>query len=336
MTIILIDDNFFSLYAIISYFEIFLEVAMNAILKKYPVPATGLILGLAAAGNLVQSYGEGLRNVFGLISAVLFILMIVKIIKFPKGVKEALDNPVVASVFPTFTMAAMLLSTYIKPLVPTVAFVVWIAAVILHAVLIVQFTKKYVADFKIKTVFPSWFIVYVGIVVSSVTAPAYKMAAVGQIAFWFGLVTYLALLPVVLYRVFKIKEIAEPAKPSLVIFAAPASLLLAGYMNSFETKNMTMILVLATLSIIMYIGVLAVLFNVLKLKFYPSYSAFTFPLVISAISMKLTNGFLIKTNQPVAMLKYIVKFQEAAAVIMVVYVLYRYMKFLFEAEQQKA
>lgn len=309
---------------------------MNALLKKYPVPATGLILGLAAAGNLVQSYGEIFRNMFGLISAVLFILMLVKIIKFTKGVKEALDNPVVASVFPTFSMAAMLLSTYIKPLAPSFAFAMWVAAVVFHGILIVLFTKKYVLNFKIKTVFPSWFIVYVGIVVSSVTAPAFKMTSVGQAAFWFGLATYLVLLPIVLYRVFKIKEIAEPAKPTLVIFAAPASLLLAGYMNSFETKNMTMIVFLAALSIIMYIGALIALFNLLKLKFYPSYSAFTFPLVISGISMKLTNGFLTKTNQTVEILKFIVKFQEAAAVLMVIYVLYRYMKFLFETEQQKA
>lgn len=309
---------------------------MNAILKNYPVPAAGLILGLAAAGNLFQSYGEIYRTTFGIISAALFILMIVKIIKFPKRVKESLDNPIVASVFPTFSMAAMLLSTYIKPLVPSFAFAMWIAAVILHTALIVMFTKKYVLNFKIKTVFPSWFIVYVGIVVSSVTAPAYKMMAVGQAAFWFGFVTYLVLLPIVLYRVFKIKEIAEPAKPTLVIFAAPASLLLAGYMNSFETKNMAMVVFLAFLSMIMYIGALTALFNLLKLKFYPSYSAFTFPLVISGISMKLTNGFLMKTNQTVEVLKYIVKFQEAAAVLIVLYVLYRYMKFLFEAEQQKA
>jgi exfoliative toxin A/B len=162
------------------------------------------------------------------------------------------------------------------------------------------------------------------------------MIAVGQSAFWFGLVTYFVLLPVVLYRVFKVKEIPEPAKPTLVIFAAPASLLLAGYINSFEAKNMTMIVFLALLSVIMYVGALASLLQLLKLKFYPSFSAFTFPLVISGISMKLTNGFLIKTSQPVAMLKYVVKFQEAAAVIIVIYVLYRYLKFLFETEMQKA
>jgi len=81
---------------------------MNALLKKYPVPITGLILGLAAAGNLVQSYGEIFRSLFGIVSAILFVLMIAKVVKYPKDIKESLDNPVVASVFPTFSMAVLI------------------------------------------------------------------------------------------------------------------------------------------------------------------------------------------------------------------------------------
>lgn len=309
---------------------------MERILKKYPVPITGLILGLAAAGNLVQSYGEIFRNIFGLISAVLFILMIAKILKFPKGVKESLDNPVAASVFPTFSMATMLLSTYIKPFAGSLALAVWIAGLVFHMALIFLFTKKYVVNFKIKQVFPSWFIVFVGIVVASVTGPAFNAAAVGQMAFYFGLISYLLLLPTVLYRVVKIKEIPEPALPTLAIFAAPASLLLAGYINSFASKNMAMIWFLAVLSIIMYIAVIIMLFKLLKLKFYPSYSAFTFPLVISGISMKLTNGFLIKSGQAVNSLKYLVKFQELVGIAIVLYVLYRYVQFLAAKEDQQS
>lgn len=309
---------------------------MEQILKKYPVPVTGLMLGLAAAGNLVQSYGEIYRNIFGLISAILFILMIIKILKFPKGVKESLDNPVVASVFPTFSMAIMILSTYLKPFAELPAFIVWIAGLIFHIALILLFTKKYVVNFKIKQVFPSWFIVFVGIVAASVTGPAYNMAAIGQIAFYFGLISYLLLLPMVLYRVVKIKEIPEPALPTLAIFAAPASLLLAGYMNSFTDKNIGMVWFLAALSIIMYAAVIIMLFKLLKLKFYPSYSAFTFPLVISGISMKLTNGFLTKSGQAVASLKYLVKFQEFVGAAIVLYVLYRYVQFLTAKEGQQS
>lgn len=301
---------------------------MNQILKKYPVPIVGLMLGLAAAGNLVQSYGEVYRNIFGIISAILLILMIAKTIKYPKGVAESLDNPVVASVFPTLSMAIMLLSTYIKPYASQVAFAIWIIGISIHIILILWFTKKFVLSFKIKQVFPSWFIVYVGIAVASVTGPAFTMANVGQVAFWFGFITYLILLPIVIYRVIKVKEMPEPTLPTLAIFAAPASLLLAGYMNSFKTKNMAIVWFLMALSIIMYVAVIIKMFKLLRLKFYPSYSAFTFPLIISGIAMKLTNGFLNKSGQGIASLQYLIKFQEAVGVIIVLYVLIRYIQFL--------
>lgn len=301
---------------------------MKSILKKYPVPITGLILGLAALGNLVQSYGEVYRSIFGIISAILYILMLIKLVKFNTDVKESLKNPVVASVFPTYSMATMLLASYLKPLSQSLSFILWIIGLILHITLIIWFSKKYVLDFTIKQVFPSWFIVFVGIVVASVTAPAFKMTFVGKLAFWFGLITYIILLPIIIYRTVKIKEMPEPTLPTLIIYAAPASLLLAGYMNSFETKNMIMVAFLMSLSVMMYIAAIILLPKLLKLKFYPSYSSFTFPIIISGIAMKLTNGFMTKSGNPIVWLKYLIKFQELVAVVLTIYVLYKYIIFL--------
>ncbi|MCR1933188.1 TDT family transporter [Clostridium tepidum] len=305
---------------------------MNEFLKKYPVPIVGLMLGLAAAGNLIQSYGEIYRNVFGILSAILLVFMLGKILKYPKDVVKSLDNPVVASVFPTMSMGIMLLSTYCTPYLSSFAYLMWIIGIILHIILILWFTKKFVLNFNIKQVFPSWFIVYVGIVVASVTAPVYKMANIGQVAFWFGFATYLILLPIVLYRVIKVKEMPEPTLPTIAIFAAPASLLLAGYMKSFETKNMMIVWFLMLLSVLMYISVIVMLVKLLKLNFYPSYSGFTFPLIISGISIKLTNGFLIKSKQAIPVLKYLVKFQEIIAISITIYVLVRYIQFLLPKE----
>ncbi len=306
---------------------------MTQILKKYPVPATGLMLGLAALGNLIQSYGEVYRSIFGVLSAILFVLMIAKMIKYPKDIVIALDNPLVASVFPTFSMTIMLLATYIKPFSQIAALIIWIIGLALHVILMIWFTKKYVLKFKIKQVFPSWFIVYVGIVVASVTGPMFQLSAIGKLVFWFGLATYLVLLGIILYRVIKIKEIPEPALPSLAIFAAPASLLLAGYMNSFEMKNMAILYFLMALSLIMYTIVIFLMFKLLRIKFYPSYSAFTFPFVISGICMKLTNGFLIKSGHVITALKYLIKFQEAVAFVLIIYVLVKYIEFLFAKEK---
>lgn len=302
---------------------------MERIIKRVPVPIAGLMLALAATGNLVLSYGAFYRNIFGALSALLLILITAKFFIDSKDVGESLKNPVIASVFPTLTMGTMLLSTYIKPYLPSIAMAVWVFSIILHCGLIIIFTKNFIFKFDIKKVFPSYFVVYVGIVVASITAPAYNLANVGKYIFYFGLIAYLCLLPIVIYRVFVVKAIPEAALPTITIMAAPASLLLAGYLGCFQNKNMAMIGFLACLSLVMFIGVVLYLPKLIMLRFYPSYSAFTFPLVISAIGMKQTNAFLIKLKEPIAVLNYLVKFQEVLAVLIVLYVLIRYMEFLF-------
>lgn len=307
---------------------------MDKIIKKLPVPIVGLMLGLAATGNLVQSYGDIYRNIFGIISTIILALVLMKIFIYPKEVKISLDNPVVDSVFPTFSMGIMLLSTYLRPYGPSLAYGMWIIGLLLHIFLIIRFSLRYLSPIKIEKVFPSWFIVYVGIVVGSVTAPAFNMIWLGKVLFWFGFISYLALMPIVIKRVFIVKNIPEPALPSLAIFSAPFSLCLAGYMNSFVDKNMTLVWLMLSISQITYFAVLLYLPKLLKGNFYPSYSGFTFPLVITAISLKATNAFLTKSGTTISFLNYLVKFEEIVAVVIVIYVLVKYLVFLTTRESE--
>ena len=83
---------------------------MKDIIKKVPIPLCGVMLGTAALGNLLQSYGEGIRNVCGIFAAFLLILVLLKLIMFPGMIKEDMGNPIMASVSGTFTMALMILS----------------------------------------------------------------------------------------------------------------------------------------------------------------------------------------------------------------------------------
>lgn len=303
---------------------------MKESIKRIPTPIVGLILALAATGNLVESYGSKYRNIFGLVSATILVLYLVKLIRYPKKVREELDNPVVASVFPTLSMALILLSTYIRPFLPILAFSIWIIGLILHVILILNFTIRYTLEINLKQVFPSWFIPYVGIVIGAVTAPAFQMVGLGKFLFWFGIISYLILLPIILKRLIKEKDIPKPAQPTIAIFAAPLALCLAGYINSFTDKNMVIIWGLVILSQFTYLMVILQLPKLLKLSFLPSYSAFTFPLVISAISIKLTNGFLVNNGQSVRILQYMVGVEEIIAVLIVLYVLLRYILFILK------
>lgn len=298
---------------------------MGKLLKAIPIPLAGVGLALAALGNLVQSYGQGFRNVLGLISAVIIVLLYLKIITNFSGFMEEMNNPITSSVFATFPMANMLLATYLKPYAGGIAKGLWFFAIAMHVVLILYFISKFVLKFDINKVFPSWFIVFVGIVVASVSSPAFEMTGLGRNIFWFGLVANAILLAIVIYRTVVVKGIPEPAFPLLAIYSAPVALNLAGYMSAFEAKSNTLVYILLILSQVLYFYALTVLGRSLaKGKFFPAYAGFTFPLVISAISLKLTNGYFGKAGISVPGMGVLVKIEEAIAVVVVLYVLFKF------------
>lgn len=306
---------------------------MKDTIKKVPVPLCGVMLGLAALGNLLQSYSEGIRYVCGVFAAFFLVLVLLKLIMFPQMIKEDMKNPIMASVAGTFPMALMLLSTYVKPFIGKWAYYIWIFAIVLHVILIVYFTVKFIAKLQIPKVFASYFIVYVGIVVASVTAPAYEKTSIGTAAFWFGFVTLVLLLILVTYRYVKFKEVPDPAKPLICIYAAPTSLCIAGYIQSVTPKSYGFILAMLVVATVIYIFALVKAAGYLKMSFYPSYAAFTFPFVISAIASKQTMACAANMGKPLSFLKYVVLVETVIAVILVVYTFVRYMGFLFDRKK---
>jgi len=299
------------------------------LLKKLPYPAAGLMLGLAALGNLLATHSANLRYTLGAISFAILVLLVLKTIINVTDLKAAFEQPAVASVLPTFSMGMAILAGYIRSNVPQVSLYLWYSALLLHLAILIAFTLKHVVSFNIKKVFPSWFIVYVGLAVFSVTAPAFSQRPLGQAIFWFALVAYVALLPLTLYRVLVVKEVPPPATPLIVIFTAPSSLALAGYLNSFVDKNINIVWFLAACTLLSFFAVMACMPRLLKLPFFPSYAAFTFPFVITGIALKGTNGFLNQSGRGFALLSSSIQLFELWAAVMVLYVLYRYITFVF-------
>lgn len=293
-------------------------------IKKIPLPATGVMLGMAALGNLLQSYSEGVRLLCGAVSLILGILIVIKIILYPGQFAGDMKNPIMASVSGTFSMAVMLLAGYAKPFVGSSAVIIWYAGIGLHIALMVYFTARFMIHLKMQQVFASYYIVYVGIAVASVTAPAFDKLAVGTAAFWFGFAAALILLVLVTYRYVNFKQVPEPAQPLFCIYTAPVSLCLAGYIQSVHPKSLGLVLFMMILSSVIYIAVLIKTPAYLKMKFYPSYAAFTFPFVITAIGLKMAMACLGGMGHPVPALSYAVAGETVIASVLTIYALVRY------------
>ncbi len=290
---------------------------MKELIKKVPLPISGLMLSIAALGNLLRPYGENLRNILGFISFTLLVLLILKAFIDKKSFVAGFNNPIIAGVMATIPMTMMILSSYLVVINRSLAVMFYMMGIVLHAIYILAFTKKYIINFSLATVFPTHFIVYVGIVCASVVAPVHQMQSLGVVIFWVGFLAYLVVLPIVTMRVVKLGFDKEIAKPSFAIYSAPASLCLAGYLNAFAETNLLLENILLLFAIGSFLIVLIKMKDLITLPFYPSFSAFTFPFVITAIAIRTLGRFTVLAN-----------FALFFAIVMVSYVFIGYLKHL--------
>ena len=298
------------------------------IIKTLPTPISGLALGSAALGNLLQPYSSSLQLLFNLLSLIIIVLLTIKfVLEFDK-LKKELESPVIATVLATYPMSIMLLASFSKKYIGLLSMPIWIIGIFLDFCVVCYAIYNFIIKEKhISNIYPTWFITFVGPAVVTVTAINYNLETLGLIYFYFSYINYLVLLPFVLYRVYKYKHYKDGDYPTITIFSAPGGLLLASYMIGVSQKSNMILAILIPLTILLFIFVLIQLPYLLKRKFYPSFSAFTFPLVICAIAFQKTGIYYQITE--FSILNILIHLTELLALIIVIYVWYGFIKNLF-------
>ena len=294
-------------------------------IEKIPIPICGLILALLSLGNLLNDTHPYLRVICATIGIIFMILILAKLILYPKNIKEDFKNPVILSNSGTFSMSLMLLSTYLSQFMPNIGYGVWILGVALHILLMIYFTYHFIIrNFDISTVYPSYWIVFIGITMGAITAHAHGLDDIGFIFFLVGFIAMIITLPLVIYRYLKHRDIPDSNKPLICIFTAVLSILIVGYVNSYDAISVEFLEIMYAFACIFYIFALAKFIEYRKLEFYPSFAAFTFPFVISGLA---TKGVLSKIGSNIT-LSNILSLQTLIATAIVLYVLIKYIKFL--------
>ena len=295
------------------------------IIKNLPTPIAGLALGSVALGNLLQPYSSSLQLLFNLLSLIIIVLLTIKFTLGFDKLKKEMKNPVIATVLATYPMSIMLLASFSKKYIGLLSMPVWIIGIFLDScVVFLAIYNFIIKERHIRNIYPTWFITFVGPAVVTVTAINYHLETLGLIYFYFSYINYLVLLPFVLYRVYKYKHYNDGDYPTITVFSAPGGLLLASYIIGVTQKSNMVLAILIPLTILLFIFVLIQLPYLLKRKFYPSFSAFTFPLVICAIAFQKTGIYYQITEFSI-----LIHLTELLAIIIVIYVWYGFIKNLF-------
>ncbi len=294
-------------------------------IEKIPLPICGVILALFSLGNLLNDTHPLLKAICATLGMIFLVLIISKLILYPEKIKADFQNPILTSNSGTFSMSLMLLSTYLSPFIPNIAFGIWILGVALHILLMIYFTHHFIIhNFNILTVYPSYWIVYVGITMGAITAHAHNLEEIGIIFFIVGFIAMILTMPLIIYRYIKYTDIPNGNKPLICIFTAVLSILIVGYINSFNTISNEFLMVMYIFACILYIFAFVKFIEYRNLKFYPSFAAFSFPFVISGLA---TKGVISKIG-PNIILNNILNIETVIATVIVAYVLMKYIKFL--------
>jgi len=300
------------------------------------VPICGLSLGLASLDRFLwYIYADVyVFNVFALFAFIIAGLFTLRIILDGRGILREIQTPAIFGVLPTYTMTLMLLSAYAADhmggMIADISLGVWAGAIIMSYVFMLFFIRKAFFGFSMDKVMPSWIIIFVGYVVASVTSPSFGMEGLGRMLFWSGFIGYAAMLPLLAYRTLIFRKIPEHLVPTIAIFAAPVNLCITGciaaYGDDLTAMAGTALMILTVMGVISYAIVVAYLPVMLNRKFYPSFAAMTFPLVISTVAFyRLGEHHDLLSNGIFSILQMATL---VIAVFIVVYVLIRYIVFL--------
>lgn len=300
-------------------------------IKKIPIPMGGLILAIISLANyFLQQGAKDVGTLLAWFAIVLLLLLSCRIILDFRQILIDMNNPMIASVAPTYTMSIFGIATFLHQFETITGFAttLWYFGVILHVALMVYFAFRFVftRQLTINSLYPSWFITFIGIGVITFTSPIFN-DVIGTIFFYIAIINYSILLPLILYRVIKTAYDEKPHFPLLTILTAPTSLCLAGYITITDEHSTTIVAIAFVISQALYLVALYFLSNLWKLQFYPSFAAFTFPLVITAIAAHLANSVL-----KLPFLDFLVLFELTIASLVTLIVTIRYAFFIFTKE----
>ncbi len=306
-------------------------------LKKLPVPVLPAFVGTLTLSNVYGGMGyTWVRYAAMALATIVVLCYIVKIIVFPRVCEAEYNQTVPSSLYAGFTMCLMILGSFYYEIGLGFGKLIWLVAVIIHAVHIGIFTRRNIIDKRdINTTLPSWFVTYNGIMVSCVTGGAMNMRLLLQIITIYGILIYLLLIPVMIYRL-----ITVPVKPAVYhtmpVVLAPCSLCVVSLINTFNKPAFF-------ITSFLYICVLAsLLFIVVKLPdyfsfdFVPGFAGLTFPMAIGIVASTKMAGYLTARGMEsaAAAVTQISGFQIYLTTMLVGYVLLNFLRMLLKTKKR--
>lgn len=249
---------------------------------------TGLSLAWEKAAFLL-GFPLIVSQILLLISACTFIIIAVtyalKARRYPHAVIEEFHHPIKMSFFPAFSIAMLLMSIATLSISFTLSFYLWAMGSIIHLGFTLYTLGQWLHQpkFKISHSTPAWFIPVVGNILVPVAGVEHGFLEVSWFFFSIGLVYWIVLKTLIFNRMFFHEPLPQKLLPTLFILIAPPAVGFISYMKlTGELDSFARILFYSAMFLVLLL--LSQLPKFMKINFFMSWWAYSFPLAASTIA----------------------------------------------------
>ncbi|WP_331774982.1 SLAC1 anion channel family protein [Sulfurospirillum sp. 1612] len=270
----------------------------SARLENFPIMMFAITMGLSGLSIAYQKAAH-LFHCSSLIPSILVALTTItfiaisltyatKFIMYRQEVKKEFTHPVRVNFFAAFSITLLLMSIMYQELNTTASVALWWVGMVLQAFLTFYTISFWINhSLEIQHSNPAWFIPIVGNVVVPIGGIGIVNHNFLMYFFSIGILFWIILFTIILNRIIFHNQLAKKFMPTLFIFIAPPAVgvisyvKLTGHFDLFASFLFNIGLFFTFLLVFMYK-------NFMKLEFFISWWAFTFPLTAMTIATILS------------------------------------------------
>jgi len=268
---------------------------MSERLRNFPISFFAVVMGFAGAtiawqrAEALLSWPDAVSTALLVITAAIFLAIFsiytAKLVKYREEIKIEFKNITKLSFFPTISISLLLLGIASMELYPGLSNLLWIVGTAVHFCFSVAVISIWIRhpSLEINAISPAWFIPVVGNILVPVAGVAYASVELSWFFFSIGLVFWVALFTILLYRLIFHHPLPERLLPTLFILIAPPAVGFIAYVKMTGAVDGPSRL-LYYFGLFVFVLMIPQLKMLSRIKYYLSWWAYTFPLAALTIS----------------------------------------------------
>jgi len=273
-------------------------------IKNFPIMMFAIVMGLSGLTIVYQKatlwlgfpsiIASGLTVLATVIFLIITSLYLLKIFIYFEEVKLEFAHPVRINFFAAASISLLLLSIVYREINLSVAQILWYMGAILQTFLTFYTISFWInKNIEINHSNPAWFIPIVGNVIVPIGGTGFVDLHVLIYFFSIGIFFWIILLPIIINRIIFHHQLAQKFLPTLFILIAPPAVGVISYLKITEQFDLFAGF-LYSIALFFTFLLLFMVRSFLKLQFFISWWAFTFPLtaitIASLVAFHQTNA----------------------------------------------